>query len=302
VVWPVKNLSGRIVGISQTDTPDPNGELWSCFYFFSGAHAGNGNTCLGFVWERGRMHPLPPLPGGYNSFAAGANNLGLVAGWAENGVSDPDCVAPQKLQFKPVLWGPGRRPRALPLIQGDSSGAATALNDAGQVVGISGICDMAVGRHSARHAVLWENGAAIALQGFDAAYWNTPMAINARGDIVGFMGTVGDPDGNLLRAFIWTRESGRALEIAPLPGHAYAEAHGINASREVVGTSCSADFADCRAFYWAGGVTHDISVQPGYSGVLINGQDINDQGVISARALLPDTGERRAVVATPRPD
>ena len=58
------------------------------------------------------------------------------------------------------MWtlGPPDQIHDLPLIPGDTSGAATAINDNGQIVGISGICDQAVGRHTAKHAVLWENG------------------------------------------------------------------------------------------------------------------------------------------------
>ena len=37
-----------------------------------------------------------------------------------------------------------------PLVADDTSGAATAINDDGLVVGISGTCDQAVGRHTAR--------------------------------------------------------------------------------------------------------------------------------------------------------
>lgn len=299
VPWPVKNLGGLIVGISQTDIDDPNQELWSCFYFFSGPHANNGKACRGFAWERGRMRPLLPLPGGTHSFAAGANNLGEIVGWAENAVVDDTCVAPQKLQFKPVAWGPGRRAaRALPLVGGDTSGAATAINDRGQIVGISGICDIAVGRYTAAHAVLWDGGRAIELEGFDAPYWNTPNAINQHGDIVGFMGTPGDVDGNLLRAFIRFHSSDTLQQIPPLQGDAYATAQSINESRQVVGTSCKEGAVDCRAFLWENGVTHDISRQPGYGGVLTSAQDINNFGVITGRAV-DAAGVRKAFVAVP---
>ena len=299
VPWPVKNLGGLIVGISQTDIDDPNGELWSCFYFFGGPHANNGKACRGFAWERGRMRQLLPLPGGTHSFAAGANNIGEIVGWAENAVVDGTCVAPQKLQFKPVVWGPGRRAAlALPLVGDDTSGAATAINDRGQIVGISGICDIAVGRYSAAHAVLWDGGRAIALEGFDAPYWNTPNAINQRGDIVGFMGTPGDVDGNLLRAFIRIHGSDIVQQISPLQGDAYATAQSINESRQVVGTSCKEGAVDCRAFLWESGVTHDISRQPGYDGVLTSAQDINNFGVITGRAV-DAAGVRKAFVAMP---
>ena len=299
VPWPVKNLGGLIVGISQTDIDDPNQELWSCFYFFGGPYASKGKACRGFAWEKGRMRPLLPLAGGTHSFAAGANNLGEIVGWAENSVVDDTCVAPQKLQFKPVVWGPGRRAaRVLPLIGDDTSGSATAINDRGQIVGISGICDIAVGRYSAAHVVLWDNGRAIELKGFDAPYWNTPNAINQRGDVVGFMGTPGDVDGNLFRAFIRFSGSDTVQQIQPLQGDTYATAQSINESRQVVGTSCKEGGVDCRAFLWENGITRDISRQPGYGGVLTSAQDINNFGVIAGRAV-DAAGVRKAFVAVP---
>ena len=155
VQWPVKNIFGLVSGISLTDALDPNQEGWSCGAFLVNP---NFNVCLGFVWDpiTQKMSPLRTL-GGTNGFATGTNNYGETVGWAENTVRDPTCVAPQILQFKPVVWGPGRNEiRALPLVGADSSGAATALNDRGQIVGISGDCEFAVGFDTARHAVLWD--------------------------------------------------------------------------------------------------------------------------------------------------
>src|SRR6266567_5287188 len=163
VTWNVKNTAGIIVGISQTaTTPEPNGENWSSAAFYSTPN-NVGYINLGFVWENGAMRGLLPFPGGNNGFATGANNLGQVVGWAENGVHDPtyccaDTPGHQVLQFRPAVWelGSSDQIHDLPLIPGDTSGAATAINDNGQIVGISGICDQAVGRRTAKHAVLWE--------------------------------------------------------------------------------------------------------------------------------------------------
>jgi hypothetical protein len=75
------------------------------------------------------MSALPTL-GGNNGFATGANNRGEVVGWAENTCHDPLCVPPQVLQFRPVIYGPRENQiREFPLIAGDTSGAATAIND-----------------------------------------------------------------------------------------------------------------------------------------------------------------------------
>ena len=159
VTWNVKNTAGIIVGISQTADPQLLGESWSSAAFYSTPN-NVGFINLGFVWQNNQMRGLPNFPGGNNGFATGANNLGQVVGWAENGVNDPNCCCTQVLQFRPAMWtlGPPDQIQDLPLIPGDSSGAATAINDNGQIVGISGICDQAVGRHTAKHAVLWENG------------------------------------------------------------------------------------------------------------------------------------------------
>src|SRR6266508_318992 len=182
VTWNVKNTAGIIVGISQTADPQLLGERWSSAAFYSTPN-NVGYINLGFVWQNNQLRGLPNFPGGNNGFATGANNLGQVVGWAENGIHDPNCCCTQVLQFRPAVWtlGPTDQIQDLPLIAGDSSGAATAINDNGQIVGISGICDQAVGRHTAKHAVLWENGGVIDLGNLGAQWWNTPTAINQRG-------------------------------------------------------------------------------------------------------------------------
>src|SRR4030095_9701378 len=255
VTWNVKNTQGLIVGISQTADPAPRGELWSSFFFYFGPF-GAGYINLGFVWENNQMRPLPNFSGGHMGFATGANNLRQAVGWAENGVEDPLCCCSQVFQFRPAMWtlGPPDQSQELPLIPDDSSGAATAINDNGQIVGISGICDQAVGRHTAKHAVLWENGTVTDIYpDAPAPWWNTPTAINERGDIVGFAGDPAFVDGDILHAFVWTRENG-VRPLKPLKGrtpkHVDSEAYGINELGQIVGTSCDANFVDCRAVIW----------------------------------------------------
>src|SRR5947207_2577687 len=308
VTWNVKNTAGIIVGISQTaTTPEPNGENWSSAAFYSTPN----NTRyinLGFVWQNNQMRGLPPFPGGNNGFATGANNLGQVVGWAENGVHDPNCCCTQVLQFRPAVWdlGLGDQIHDLPLIPGDTSGAATAINDNGQIVGISGICDQAVGRHTAKHAVLWQNGTVTDIYPNEPApWWNTPTAINQRGDVVGFAGDPAFVEGDVVHAFMWTREDGiRNLKPLPhrTPQHVDSEAYGINEARQVVGVSCDADQIDCRAVIWDHGNTptdlNDLKA-PGYSAVLASAKDINNNGEITGRAADPNTGVLTAYLAVP---
>ena len=304
VTWNVKDTGGVIVGISQTATPEPLGEYWSSAAFY-GPPYNIGFINLGFVWEQNQMRGLPTFPGGNNGFATGANNLRQVIGWAENGVHDGACVSPQVLQFRPAMWtlGPPDQIQDLPLIPGDTSGAATAINDNGQIVGISGICDQAVGRHTARHAVLWENGGVTDLGNLGAQWWNTPTAINQRGDVVGFDGDPAFVEGDIVHAFMWTREDG-IRHLKPLQGrspkHVDSEAYGINQARQVVGISCDVNFIDCRAVIWDHGNTPtDLNELKGsYSARLESAKDINDNGEITGRAI-DGNGVRTAYLAIP---
>jgi len=306
VTWNVKNTQGIIVGISQTADPETLGEAWSSAAFYSTPNNA-GYINLGFVWENNQMRGLPNFPGGNNGFATGANNLGQVVGWAENGVHDLNCCCTQVLQFRPAMWtlGPPDQIQDLPLIPGDSSGAATAINDNGQIVGISGICDQAVGRHTAKHAVLWENGTVTDIYpDAPAPWWNTPTAINQRGDVVGFAGDPAFVAGDILHAFMWTRDDG-IRQLKPLqrrvPPHVDSEAYGINEARQIVGISCDADFVDCRAVVWNNGtVPTDLNELKGsYSAHLESAKDINNNGEITGRAVDPITGVLTAYLAVP---
>ncbi len=302
VAWPVKNTGGLIAGIAQTATPEPLGQGWSCRAFFPSATR-TGFICLGVVWERGEIIALPTL-GGFNGFATGANNRRQVVGWTEKNVEDPSCVRPlQVLQFLPVIWGPDlQQVQELPLLPQDTAGAATAINDRGQVVGISGACGTAVGGVTARNAVLWEKGTVTNIGNLGGVAWNTPMAINEHGDVVGFS-NVNANDGATFnaRAFLWTR--GRGIRsLGTLPGDALSQALGINDRRQVVGISCTAGFASCRAFLWQNGVMTDLNelVAGEFNEHLFTANDINERGEIAGQSLAAN-GAFSAVWAIPVP-
>jgi probable HAF family extracellular repeat protein len=297
VLWPVKNLRGIVTGITQTNEPDPLGETWSCGFFFPAATR-TGKRCVGFKWQNGVMTSLPTL-GGTHGFATGSNNLGHVAGWAENTVHDPTCVAPQQLQFRAVVWGPrSDQIRELPPLPGDTASAATALNDRGQVVGISGICDQAVGRLSAIHDVLWEDGKPVDIGDLGGVAWNTPMMINQRGDIVGFANASAADGTNFNpRAVAWIGDL-RIRNLGTLPGDANSQALGINEWRQVVGQSCDAE-DNCRAFVWQNGVMRDLNELAPGDDVLIAANDIDDFGRITGQGFDDESGEFFAFLATP---
>lgn len=301
VPWPGMNNNGMVVGISQTDAVDPLDESWSCE---EGGFVPNGGTnlaCRGFVWEDGVMQALPTL-GGTHGFATAVNNLGQVVGWAETAVHDPTCVAPQVLQFRAVMWEPKKGTTTeLPPYSGDSTSAATAINQRGQAVGISGACDIAVGRFSAMHAVLWDHGAVREIPNLGGTTWHTPMDINDSGAVVGFSNPPGpgDPEGDFIaHAFLWVGGSS-ATDLGTLQGDALSEAFAINSRGQVVGVSFGGS-AGARAFLYQDGVMHNLNDLVDSEDVLLSAQDINDAGVITGRLLDHETGETVMFVAEPR--
>ncbi|HYV31941.1 MAG TPA: hypothetical protein VEO53_12665 [Candidatus Binatia bacterium] len=289
-----------IVGIAEAADLDPLHEEWSCTAFFPTV---TGHICRGFAWENGVMTALPTL-GGNQSFATGVNDRNQVVGWAETAVHDPTCNAPQVLQFRAVLWEPKAGTiKQLPPFPGNSTSAATAINEQGQAVGISGDCDIAVGRFSARHAVLWDNGTVTEIPNLGGVTWHTPMAISSRGDVVGFSNPAGpgDPEGDFIaHAFLWTRGSEKAQDLGVLDGDSFSEAFGINARGQVVGVSFGGSNGS-HAFLWENGILRDLNtlVTPGSSDILRSAQDINDAGQITGRVFEPSTGKTLTFVATP---
>ncbi len=309
VLWPGLNNEGQAVGISDTGESDPYGEPWSCGNFLPASHL--GHKCVGFLWQGGRMSPLPTL-GGNNGFATGINNHGQAVGWAENTIHDPTCnqQLPQILQFEAVIWGPRTgQIQQLPPYTGDPDGAATGINDQGHVVGISGICQNAVGDQSAIHALLWQNGSPINLGNLGGTAWNTPMALNNRGQVVGFSDLQGDDNGNNpnFHAFLW-RSPGPMQDLQTLSGDAISEALGINEAGQIVGVSYGAGFTNPRAFIYQNGAMTDLNmlVQENSPLYLQAAQEINDSGVIVGQGCVPGncsaTSPSIAFVAIPRGD
>jgi probable HAF family extracellular repeat protein len=298
VSWPNHSTKGEIVGIAETSQMNPLGEAWSCSAFFFGP---DGYICRGFSWQDGVMSELPTL-GGYDGYAAGVNNQGRVVGWAENTVHDPTCAGTQVLQFEAVIWGPRlNQMTQLPPLAPDPDSAATAINDKDQVVGISGLCSVAVGGASAEHALLWESGVPTDLGNIGGQAWNTPVALNNQGQIVGFANTSGDENAALSpTAFIWTKASG----MKPIPPYGTDTndiAFDVNEKGQIVGQSFNANSGSSRAVFWQNNVLSDLNtlvIQP-TSLYLTLAQGINDAGEIAGTAIDTSSGETVGFLAVP---
>lgn len=298
IAWPNKNEHEVFAGISETADDNPLGETWSCALAVFYLAPPTGKICLGFRWENGAMQPLLPLPGGYNSFATGINNAGEIVGWAEDGVHEATCNAPQVLQFEAVVWEPDGSIRQLPPAAGDLDGAATAINDKSQAVGISGICANAIGGASALHMLLWDRNSTTDLGNLGGTYWNTPMDISQIGHVTGFSDLAGDSvDSPNFNGFFWSKKSG-LVNLHTLPGDSLSEGLGINDRDQIVGIS----LPSAHAFIWQKGVMMDMNtlISPNSGLTLVAAQDINDSGVITGQAQDSSSGALVGFVAVPK--
>lgn len=305
VPWIGLNDNRTVAGISHTAEVDTLDEAWAC-ELGNFLPAVTNLVCRGFVWQNNVMRELPTL-GGTHGFAAGINNLDQIVGWAETPVVDTSCLAPQVLQFRAVLYNVGKNSitkQELPPYPGHSTSAATAINNLGQAVGISGRCDQAVGRFSALKALRWEpSGTITEIPNLGGVTWHTPMDINDNGDVVGFSNPAGpgDPEGDFIsQAFYWPSGAAIATNLGTLDGDPLSEAFALNSRGQIVGISFGGT-RGARAFLYENGTLKNLSdmLRGGSSDVYLSAQDINDLGQITGRVLDAATGQTMTFVATP---
>jgi probable HAF family extracellular repeat protein len=280
--WGEINDRGQIVGYSETDALDPNGEDVCGF--------GTNKMCLPFLWQNFHIEALPTL-GGNNGQASAINNRGQIVGTAETAVTDSRC--PAHVASLPVLWEKGK-PQSLPTVDNDSDGEAFWINDLGQAVGQTSNCSNAT-----THAVSWKNDtrhSASALPDYKtgAVAWGN----NDRGQIVG---SVGSPDGSTQYAALW--QNGTLTSFKPLPGDAGAIASGINNRGQMVGSTWDSKLDWAHAVIWQDGVMTDLNTLFASSTLVATmANKINERGQIAAMAIVrsgPDAGNVHAILLTP---
>lgn len=296
--FPFKNDRGLTAAFGQTSTPDPFGENWNFYCSLSGNLCEGTNLIQsGFLWVNGVKTIMPTL-GGNNGSASGVNNWGQVVGWAETDTVDPNCVAPQVLDYKAVIWNPWtHKIKELPPFPGDSVAGALAINDYGQVVGTSGSC-APVSPAIGVHALLWQKGATISLGSLGGTISNVAYDINNQGQVVGVSDLPGDATAH---AFFW--QNGTMSDLGTLPGDVFSVAFSINIKAQVVGESCDVNF-NCRAFLWQKGVMTDLNTltSPDSSLYLLSANDLNDHGEIVGQAYDQSSGGAPAFLAKPSPN
>jgi len=173
-----------------------------------------------FFWDHGKMYDIPDF-GGPISFHYALNNRGQVVGQSD---------LPGGAYAHPFLWDKKNGIKDLGLLPGGLSASAHWINDAGQIVGISGIQN-----DQLFHAVLWNRGITD-LGTVDGDSCSVAEYINAEGQVVG--GTFDCNTGAFLHAFLWER-GGPMVDlntlVPPDSGLLLTGAFSINDRREIAG-------------------------------------------------------------------
>lgn len=200
------------------------------------------------VYQSGQIRTIVDVEEG-SSTANDINDAGQIAGytWAQG----TPAVA--------MLWD-GDGATLIDTLGGDQS-AALAINDKGQVVGVSAV---EVGIFE-QHAFLWDEEGLEDLGTLPGGTTSRATGINADGAIVG-SSTVEEPDENgppTQRAVLW--QDGEAIDLGLIAG-TFGEATDINASGQIVGLSTTDD--------------GQIPFGPGTHAVLWQNEEIVDLGTL----------------------
>ena len=280
------NDNGQVAGLSTTTVPDSNGMIMSFglpYPFQTRA----------FLWKDGVMHDLGTL-GGPDAMALGINERGQIFGNSyTNDDPSPACSFPgfDSLTTGAFVWDNGAMVNLGSL--GGTCTNASAMNDAGQVVGYSFLPGDQV-----LHPFSWKQGRLVDL-GTIGGTSGVALALNDGGDIVGAQFL---PENDTIsHAILWSR--GKITDLEALESGQCSFPSAINSRRQVVGVlaDCSFDDSTFRAFLWEpGGPIIDLNtlISPDLGIQLRNAVAINDRGEIAAVAYFSD-GNHRPVLLIP---
>jgi len=291
------SMAGTSVVLSETATPDPNGEDFCGF--------GTHRQCLAGVWMNGGLKALPTLSGGHNSQAYFINKMGQAVGFSETGVADANCAMPfQIFRFEGVKWDTNGVPQPLRPLPGDTVSFALGINDAGQAVGVSGLCSNTTfppnGPPSGPHAVVWDaNGNPTEIASLPgAAGNNVASTTNNLGDVAGNQ-AVSDGTNH---GFLWSAETGLVDVMMPETFLTVIPCcHSINESRQITGFAVNENGP--LGFVWQNGTFTDLNtvLTAGSPWYIFNTASINSAGQIAATGFNFNTGEAHAVLLSPLP-
>jgi probable HAF family extracellular repeat protein len=237
-------------------------------------------------WDpAGRITDLGTLPGGSFSVAQGINARGVVAGQSSTGSSGTDAV----------YWSRSGQITALPgLATGpDAFSSATAINDAGTMVGYS------FDSQYNQHAVRWAGGRITDLGALPGDYDSEAFAVNDSGVAVGYS------EGTSSEFAVRWDPDGRITELTVPAGATQTSAYGIDKAGYIVGSAFDPTNSQTEAVEWyPDGTVHELAGgQQDIRATAINdcrvavGTNERSDGGLDATIWYPDG--RSTVIAPP---
>jgi probable HAF family extracellular repeat protein len=226
----------------------------------------SGRAVIGIY---GRNVDLGTL-GGDNSRThyGGIYDRGEAVGMAETSVPDPNgedmCAFGTKKTCRGFLWRHGQI-TALPTL-GGNNGQAAAINNRGQIVGISETtvpdsgCPPIKQPGTTILPVMWEKGEIRALPTLPGEPDGFVQGLNDQGQAVGATGTC---TSFAIHAVLW--ENDHAFQLADL-GHTGSDAYAINDYGQAVGYVSTTDGSTIVASLWqngAHGAVTNLGILPG---------------------------------------
>lgn len=218
------------------------------------------------IWSQsGRINVLEDSFYFRSNAANGINNLGQVVGYtnfsSEPIFNDSGEVVEYQGNDHAVLWNSSTERIDIGTLPGGERSYATAINDAGQVVGYSE-------SSNGTRAFVWNQASGITdlgtLPGED---YSRAYAINNQGQVLGFSGS-----GNRQSSFLWSDDTG----MIPLP----IIASDINDLGQVVGF-CPGESEEFCLWSAENGIENlDISLDPTEDWILYQVVGINNKGEI----------------------
>ena len=221
-----------------------------------------GGARRGLLFTPGGLQAVDGVAGSDYSIVFDINDHGAVIGGSN--------ATTAARGFLRTAAGALRELAPLPGVAGQGS-RARALNDRGDVVG-------AANGGAGLRAVVWRGGGpALQLGALPGRATSEAIAVNARGDIVGYSS---DATG-ARRATLWST-GGAIVDLGALPGGEFSQALGINNAGHIVGTSMSS--LGSRACLWTprDGLQDLNALVAPSSSVLTHATGINRAGVIVA--------------------
>jgi probable HAF family extracellular repeat protein len=228
---------GNVVGWEEGDVVGDEG--------FSGVGYGTGQA---FAFRDRAMSNLGALPGRPYSWAKSVNEHGQIVG---SSYAIDDKQDGLQVRTRATLWE-NHKPIDLGALPGDTQSEAVAINESGQIIGVS------YDKQLNGRGFVWQNGRMTGLGNL------TPVAINDRGQVIA---NRGESSGHG-RAFLW--QNAKITGLGTLGGQS-THAAAINEQGQIVGTSGG------RPFLWQ---TGRITALPGLGGQDGSAVAINNHGQI----------------------